>query len=48
MTRDGPPAWKLGEALTTHYHKSQVVIKCYTGLQTWWDLENMVMNLQVP
>jgi len=29
-TRGGPPAWGLGEGLTTH-RKKQRVMKCYAG-----------------
>jgi hypothetical protein len=29
-TKDGPPAWRLGEGLTTH-RKEQLVTECYAG-----------------
>jgi len=32
MTSGGPPAWGLGEGLTTpHCKKNMLVTKCYTG-----------------
>jgi hypothetical protein len=30
----GPPAWRLGEGLTTPHRKKKVVMKCYTERRT--------------
>jgi len=43
-----PPAWGLGEGLTTPHRKNQFVTKCYTGPQNWRALVNRVMKLRVP
>jgi len=34
-TRCGPPAWGLGEGLTTPHCKSQFVTKCCNGPRNW-------------
>jgi hypothetical protein len=46
-TRGVPPAWGLGEGLTTLHRKKKPVTKCYTGPRTLWALVNTVMNLRV-
>jgi hypothetical protein len=37
-TRGGPPAWVLGEGLTTPYRKikKKLIMKCHTGPRNWW------------
>jgi hypothetical protein len=50
-TRGGPPAWGLGEVLTTLHRKK---LPCYetlyraSDLDRWRALMSAVMNLQVP
>jgi len=44
---DGPPAWGLGEGLTTPQHKKQLVTKCYAEPRIQRVLVNTVMNLRV-
>ena len=46
--RDGPPAWGLGEVLTTPPCKTLMLRNIHMGDDRWRTIESAVMNLRVP